>query len=213
MALVARGGWPGAFLLTAALPLMAVFAGAALLQVPVPMMTRDIAGVVNVHPLTGFLSALGVIMWFSAAAIWLFTSVVMHARGEDVRFHLYSSCLTGYLGFDDQFEFHEVIAPEVFHIPEGAVMTGIMVAALAYAWAWRSRIFTRQGALLGASLGCLAASMASDTVLEKVIHASVGQWSYFVEDALKWIGICFWVAFCAVQCARDILRSTPSSAP
>lgn len=130
-----------------------------------------------------------------------------------MRFHLYSSGLTGYLGFDDQFEFHEVLAPDVLHVPQLAVMAGIMAAAALYAWAWRERLFTRQGALLGASLCFLAASIASDTVFEKLIHASVGQWAYFVEDAFKWIGICFWAAFCVVQCARDVLRSTPSTAP
>ncbi len=202
-----------ALLLTLVLPPLAVLVAALAFRIPVPVMTRDIAGVANVHPLTGFLSTLGSLLWFAAAAIWLFTATVLAARAEAVRFQISSGLLSAYLGADDLFEFHEVIAPDMLGIPQWLVMVTIAAATVLYVWCWRARFVNREGLLLGLALCLLAGSMGADTVLGGLLHRHLGQWEYWVEDSLKWGGVCFWVVFCVVRCRLDLLRSAPSTAP
>ena len=206
--------WPSVtLLLMLLLPPVAVAVGAVFFGIPVPTMTRDIAGVANVHPLTGFLSSLSVLMWCSGATVWLFSCMVLGARGEAYRFHLQSSALMAYLGLDDLFEFHEVIAPGMLHVPEGVVMALIASAAALYVWLWRGQLLRRDALLFGLALFSLAASMGADTVLEHLLQQRLGHWEYFVEDSLKWAGVCFWVAFAMKRCNSDLLRSAPSTAP
>ena len=168
-----------AFLLLVCVPLAGVVAGAVFFHVHVPVMTRDIAGVANVHPLTGFLSSLGVVLWFCSAAVWAFTGFILGVRGSGGRFHFHSAVLSGYLGFDDLFEFHEVIAPSVLGIPERAVMLFIAGATALYVWQWRRGLLVRDGLVLAVGVGFLAASMGIDSLLDEAT-ASVD----FESDAM-----------------------------
>ncbi|NJM27346.1 MAG: hypothetical protein HC856_02090 [Pseudanabaena sp. RU_4_16] len=56
------------------------------------------------------------------------------------------------------------------------------------------------------ALAFLSTSVVVDAVLEPWLWC-LKDWAYFVEDGLKWLGICFWTTFCIVRCTND-LRST-----
>ena len=38
-------------------------------------------------------------------------------------------------------------------------------------------------------------------------------WAYFVEDGLKWVGVCSWTAFCLVRSAADLNSLKPQEDP
>src|SRR5262245_8944512 len=59
---------------------------------PLSSLTRDIAAIAKVHPLTGVVSNVGALLWCSAAAICLFSSGLLRQRGHlpEARFLLWA---------------------------------------------------------------------------------------------------------------------------
>jgi hypothetical protein len=181
-----------------------------LLQVKIPDMTRDLAAIAGIHPLSGFLSSLGILLWWTSATVWLFTAFLRRIRhgSAGVGFLVYSGLLSAYLGLDDLFLFHEYLAPTYLKVPE-KVVYGLLAAATAfYLWRYRRAIQTSDGVLLLLALAFLSSSVLVDAVLEPWLW-SLKDWTYFLEDGLKWLGICFWTALCVVQCTSDFRSTLP----
>jgi hypothetical protein len=51
-------------------------AGAGLLiGIDISVLTRDLAAIAGVNPLSGFLSSLGILLWWTSASVWLFAGL------------------------------------------------------------------------------------------------------------------------------------------
>ena len=100
--------------------LLVVVAASLFLQVRMPNMTRDVTAIANIHPLSGVLSNLGVLLWCTAAAVCGFASFFLrHAQPRSPsRFLLSSSLLSVYLMLDDLFQLHENLLPRYLGLSE-----------------------------------------------------------------------------------------------
>jgi len=177
-------------------------------QVSMPTMTRDVTAIAKIHPLSGILSSLGILLWCAAASICGFAAIIL----RDVKpratfwFLLSSSLLSAYLLLDDFFQFHEALAPRYLGLSEKFVIAALGVAVSAYLIAFRRIILrTHFGALLLA-LGFLATSVVIDVILEPWLWR-LGHWTFFFEDGAKWLGIAFWCSY-YVHTTHQLLVST-----
>jgi hypothetical protein len=191
--------------IAASIPLLAVAAASRLLQVPIGHMTRDIAAVANVHPLTGVLSSLGIVLWAASATVWLFAAYVQRARqpNESSGLLVLPGLLSAYLAIDDLFEFHELIAPRYLGVPEEVTYALLGAAVGVYLWRYRERLRERHGELLLLALASLAASVGVDAGLDVWLWR-LGEWVLLIEDGFKWLGICFWTEFAVVGAAAEL---------
>jgi hypothetical protein len=188
---------------TAATPL-ALVAAAGVSGVPLMWLTRDATAVGEVHPLTGFLSSLGILLWGASATLCLFTAFALRAgiTTEVFRFLLASGLLAAFLLFDDLFLVHEALAPRYLGMDERLVYAAIVFAAASYALRFR-RVIARLGSVtFPIAVVLLASSLFMDVALGEPLDGVLGQWLYFVEDGAKWLGIVSWCAFCADACLR-----------
>lgn len=194
-------------LVAATVPLLGIAAAHLFWQASLPDMTRDVTAIAGIHPLTGILSSLGILLWWTSAAIYFFAAFVQrgHQGAAGVGFLVYSGCLSAYLGFDDLFLIHEYLAPIYLKVSERLVYVCIALATVVYLGRYRRILQGSTGLLLLLALMCLAGSVAIDTFLGPLFHPLAG-WSFYIEDALKWLGICFWTAFCVTH-SSGVLRS------
>lgn len=204
----------------AALPVLALISARLFGQVPIVRMTRDVAALAGVHPLTGFLSSLGILLWWASAAIYLHTAAVVRRVGTvatdpSAGFLTSSGLLSAYLALDDLFQIHEHLAPEYLGVPERGVYAVLGLATGAYLWHYRRLLREGECRLLWLALAGLAVSVAVDALLERWLWR-LGDWLYLLEDGTKWLGICCWAAFCAATCAgrlRALARADVDGGP
>jgi hypothetical protein len=167
-------------------------------------LTKDIAALVQIHPLAGVLSHFGVLLWWMSTSVWIFSALLHLAAGarEEIGFKLSSAGFSMYLAFDDFFLIHESLAPRYLHLPEGVVVGAIVVGALAYVWFFRRMIFRKDGLWLAAALGFLGASSALDALADAWLQSLAG-WGVLLEEASKWAGIVCWCIYGLARCLAD----------
>jgi hypothetical protein len=190
-------------------------------QVSMATMTRDVANIAKVHPLSGILSNLGVILWCVGASICAFAAIILrNVKPRDTFwFLLSSSLLSAFLLLDDFFLFHEYLAPRHLSLNEKIVITALGIAVSAYLIKFRRFILRTNFSALVLALGFLTTSVVIDVILERWF-LQLGHWIYFFEDGAKWIGIVFWCIY-YVHTSYKLLVSTldlpnnaiPSGAP
>lgn len=166
----------------------------------------------------GFLSNVGVLMWTSAASVLLFAYWLHRRRGADRlwgRFLLCSGLFIAWLGLDDLFVLHDHVFSK--HLSIGEPVTGALYASAAIVYVVAFARVIRQSAwlVLGAALGLLAASLASEWLPDTLPAKPL--W----EDALKLLGIGAWLSY-SLHTAGTVLErsfalsparySTPSAA-
>lgn len=176
--------------------LAAIAMVSVLFQVSMPAMTQDVTAIAKIHPLSGILSNLGILLWCAAASICFFTATTLrNVKPRDTFWFLLSSALLStYLLFDDFFQFHEDLASRYLGLNEQVVYAALGIAVSAYLIAFRRIILrTNFGALLLA-LGFLASSVVIDAILEPWLWR-LGHWEYFFEDGAKWLGIASWCSY------------------
>jgi hypothetical protein len=199
-----RGGLSGGGvrMLVAAAALFVLAVAAAKAQGLDPSrVTRDLAGLCQAHLLDGVLSSLGVLMWIATAAICIGSGMLTwHILRRGAGFLIAAGSLSLWLGLDDLFQFHELIASTQFGLHELAVYQAIGTTMLLFLWCFRQPILDgAPGWLLGA-LCLLAASVALDTVVGPWIKP-LGPWAVLAEDGFKWLGIVCWLRYFAAQAA------------
>jgi hypothetical protein len=168
-------------------------------NIPVATFTRDMAAIAEIHPLTGLLSNIGILMWSWAAAISGFTGLVLFrsTKASTGSFLLSSGCLTLVLLLDDLFMFHEDLAKRYFGFNEKVVYFGYVVITLLYfLFYWRHLFSSQHVTLLIMAFICFGASIGTDVFLEP----RLGAWPsyYLVEDGFKFIGIVSWLGYFAL---------------
>jgi hypothetical protein len=195
-------------LLLVTTPLLAVLV-AGLMGVSVPLMTLDVPSITRVHPLSGFLSSLGIVLLGASTALWYFSAVTLAQRaaapGPALRLMSMGAAVSGYMTLDDLFQVHEIIAPRYLGVPDEAVLALLAVAILVFSnLAWRSSDRTGLSWLL-AALACLGGSVIIDAASPWLWR--LGQWQYFFEDGAKWLGLCCWLKYAVVYCRRHLSAS------
>ena len=172
-------------------------------HIPVSNLTRDMAAIANVHPLTGVVSNVGILLWCAAAAICLFSSSLLRQQGahREAGFLLWAGLMTTGLLVDDFFMFHEYLAPVHFHLNEKVVHASYFCVTALYLWRHRRLILETDFRLLAAALVLFAGSTLIDVV--------DGQgWWRLAEDGCKLLGISSWFAYHAGR-ARQWLVQAP----
>ncbi|HPI73338.1 MAG TPA: hypothetical protein PK843_15730 [bacterium] len=170
-------------------------------QVHFSRMTRDVAAIARIHPLSGFLSSLGILLWWTSATLWLFSASVyrsLHLH-KLFRFAIATGSLSTYFALDDLFQLHESIAPNYLGIPEKWVFTILAMGTILYLVLCRQQLLKKNGTWMLLSVALLGASLMMDALLETQL-TQLGQWSYLLEDGCKWLGIVCWCCFCLITC-------------
>ena len=159
-------------------------------HVPVSTLTRDMAAIAKVHPLTGVVSNAGVLLWCAAAAICFFSSSLLRQQGAqaEARFLLWSGLLTTLLLVDDFFMVHEYLAPVHFRLNEKVVLASYFCVTAVYLVRHRHQILQTGYHLLAAALVLFGGSVLLDL-------ADAHGWWVLVEDGCKLLGIASWFGY------------------
>ena len=188
-------------------PAMLILVGVAVVVVAgdlnVGDLTRDPVTILHGDPLTGVVSAFGVILWWFTASICLFTLVLSRSLGlgRPIRVFLLSSgLLTLLLAVDDQFLIHDELAPNFLGMREREVMAVYLVLASIYLFVNRSIIRRSEWVILATAFVFFGGSIAVDYFVQVTMTSAdtigVGlDWGLFFEDGLKLMGIAGWSAY------------------
>lgn len=205
------GRTPALAVLLALMPLIVIVGVAAIWdRTLLPLATRDVTVIAQVHPLIGFLSSMGAFLWFGCAAVCLHTVTAIHApERPERRLLAWAVALSLFLWFDDFFLLHEELAPAA-GIPERMVNVAVVTWVALYAWMAWTLLPPRRLKLLALALGLLAASMTTDWLLP-FTGLGFGARVALLEDGTKWLGICAWLGFhvgmCRSYLAPDLRRA------
>lgn len=177
-----------------AVSILAVVALVALrLNLPVSMLTCDLAVLAHVNPLCGVLSSLGVLLWCATASVSLFVATLAAKRGDKLQaaFLLWFAVLSLVLMLDDLFMFHEYLAAEYLGLRQRYVILAYMALTSGLLVSFRKVILTGDYALLAAAIGLFSFSVA----IEKVLSYHKGSWLYLAEDGAKFLGLVSWAGY------------------
>ena len=165
-------------------------------QINITLFVRDVTAIANIHPLSGVLSTLGILLWCVAASVTLFTALILHyyEQTKSFNFLFSSSLLSTYLMFDDAFLFHEELAFKYFGIDEKIVLLALGIAVFSYLVSFRQIILKTKYSVLLLAFLFLSISVLTDGILDPWFW-SLGHWEYFIEDAAKWLGIASWCSY------------------
>jgi hypothetical protein len=167
------------------------------MDIPISFFTCDPASTVEIHPFTGMVSNIGILLWTSSAVVCLFSWGLLRKDPEKRRFStflLFSGILTLILVIDDLFLFHEEIFPEQLGIPQKFVLLGYMGITLVGVVVFRKTILATDYLLLLIALGFFGLSVFVD-VFDHEIDALIGGWRYLFEDGFKFLGIVTWLGY------------------
>lgn len=183
-------------LIPASLVLLVIAMVSVIYAIPMPSITRDPKSLLDGHPLTGFLSSLGVLLWCATATVCWFAAVAVRASVavESYRFLMASSLLSFYLLFDDLFMIHEALAPDHLGLSQRYVIFILGLIVASYLVVFRFVILKTNFIMLLLALGFLGLSVAFDLFFERWMWG-LGHWVYFLEDGVKWLGIACWCSY------------------
>lgn len=169
---------------------------------------RDPTVIGKIHPLSGILSNLGILLWWSTASLCLFTAtILLHLKqSERFWFLLSSGLLSVWLAFDDLFLFHEA-ADWYFGLTQGILIKTLGIVVFAYLIGFRNVILRTNFFILLIALAFLSTSAVIDHFQESRLLYLLGEWRIFLEDGTKWLGIASWCGYFA-QSSYQMLYDT-----
>ncbi|ASO07968.1 hypothetical protein [Arenibacter algicola] len=111
-------------------------------QVPFNLMTSDPTAIAGIHPLSGVLSNLGIILWCFAACSCTLAAMILRSIGTKklYLFLLYSSLLSTFLILDDLFQFHEDLST-LIGLNQKVVYVLLATAVITYLSYFRELLF------------------------------------------------------------------------
>ena len=177
------------YLANVALLFIVLFA-ALRMKIPVSSLTRDMAAIAKVHPFTGLVSNVGILLWCSTAAICLFSSNLLRRRGahQAAGFLLWAGLMSAGLLVDDFLMLHESLAPVHLGLNEKVVLASYACITAAYLLRHRRLILEGDYWLLAAAMVLFGGSMLLDL-------ANGSGWWRLAEDGFKLLGISSWFAY------------------
>jgi len=173
------------------------------MHVPLPDFSRDPTATLHGSALTGVQSNVGVLVWWTGAAVAFFAAFLAPREGSDAAassFLIWSGAITAVLTLDDLFQFHEDLAERYLRLNDKIVVAIYGIAVLAYLVRFRRLILRTDYPLLVAGLALFAGSNAVDLLLQ---DRWLSDWRIFVEDGLKLLGIVSWSAY-LIRASRQL---------
>lgn len=169
-------------LVTLILPLSILVAIAAVcihFQVSVSAFTRDPLAIAKLHPLSGVLSNLGVLLWCAAASVCFLAAMTLYKirPNGSIGFLLSSAALSAYLLFDDFFQFHEYLAPKHLGLDDKIVYMALGIMVLVYLVAFRRILLQTNYSILLLSVAFLFVSLAVDAILNFCLKTEPNLWA------------------------------------
>jgi hypothetical protein len=198
----------------AATVVLAVVGLGRALGMPIRVLVRDPAAVSGTSAAVGFLSNLGIVLWASAAAIALFSAVLLGRSrhpSDYARLLVAIGALTLVMMLDDLYMLHERILPRLTGIEMDISAYAYAAAIAAIAWRWRA-VILRPGWVLGiVAVLWLAVSAGIDLMVFEMPRSRI----ILYEDGAKFFGIVAWtawVAFLAYAALAPSLAQAPTAA-
>lgn len=182
----------------------------------VGILTRDLAAIAQVHPLTGALSQLGAMLWAAAAAV-CGLAALQHFRAKSSRhvlgFFVFSSVLSLTLLIDDLFMVHDYFAQIYLGVPDQLVIGLMCVAVLAYLLMYRKLILSRRSLPVLMTVCALFGIMLTVDYFQADFAARgySKDLRYLLEDGTKFLGICGWLIWLTC-CSLELGPEKPGSA-
>lgn len=204
--------WLAAIFVPAAGLLVLIAIGGATGYLDFRSLMADATAVGELHPFTGAMSNLGVLLWWTAATVSLFAAAVVGRRDETgaSRFLLSAGLLSVCLAVDDLFLIHETL-DRGWGIPEEVVFAALGLAVGLHLFVFRRLIRHTSYGLLIVALVMLGASVAMDTIFHPWVRP-LGHWEFFLEDGAKWLGIVSWCAYYTSASLQLVGAAVPASA-
>lgn len=186
---------------------IAVALGGANAGLPGSDLLRDPTATMSAHPLLGALSSLGILAWWTGAAIALITAAILRATdrlGELSRFLACAGVLTAVLALDDLFLFHEDLADRLFGVSQRAMLIAYAAIAAVFLGRFRHTILRADCTLALLAVLLFGGSLAVDFVQARWDSP----WRILVEDGCKLLGIACWSGWLIQQCLGALLGET-----
>ncbi len=190
------------WLVPAALLLLLVASGCYILDLPVSRFTRDPLAITEGHPLYGFVSNVGAILWSASAAFCFLAYVLLRplerARDE-VGFFITGGGISLILLVDDLFMLHDSIATVYLAIDEWLFL--MIYAALCIYYLLRYwKLISGKGFLLFA----LAVAFFTLSIVVDSLPETLLPWHHLYEDGFKFLGITSWCGFQCTVCLHRV---------
>lgn len=167
-----------------------------LFNIDMSLITRDVTAIGEIHPFSGVLSSLGIILWCVAASICFFSAMIV-GNIKQINyfwFLLNSAFLSTYLMLDDLFLLHENLFPIYLGVNEKIVLVVLGSAVFYYIATYRNLILKTKYNVLLLALIFLSISVVVDIIIGSWLE-SIGHWMFFIEDGFKWLGIVSWCSY------------------
>lgn len=199
-------------LFSASIILVAIAIISQIYQVSISKLTSDPMAIAGIHPLSGMLSNLGVILWCAATFSSALAAAILRFKGEKkiYLFLFYSSLLSAYLMLDDLFQFHEDLSSQI-GLNQKVIYVLLGTAVISYFIYFRKILLQTNIILFLIALAFLFLSILADTVIYKLFGSQLGDWLYLIEDGAKWIGIVFWSYYFFYTSFQFIMKNTEVS--
>ncbi len=189
----------------ATLVLVAVALAAKFLHINVVVFLYDPATIYNAHPLTGFLSNLGILFWSVGATVCLFTAAVLRTRAprETYLFILCSGLVTAYLTLDDMFMIHDSDGLLVRFLGSSEEFNCLVIAIgiAIYLLRFRRMILESPYGLLLVAVIFLGIMVMIDLYIDHWEYGSMADsLRNLTEDGLRWIATICWCTYFVRYC-------------
>lgn len=175
-----------------------IIGGFAISGINMTTLSRDPSQLTHQPFYIGLLSNLGVLMWCAAAAVSLFSSVLIRVKkgsAVEAKFLQYIGILTTILLFDDLLMVHDIIFPKYLHLSELFVYFGYFIYMSCFLLKFYRFILEQtEYKLFILAFIFFGASIAMDT------HLLPG--GIDVEDGFKILGITSYSYYCIIVSAR-----------
>ena len=214
--------WPLVLAIAPATIILFIVAVVALaLELDMGEIFRDPAQVRSFDPMLGAMSSLGVILWWSTAAVCFFAFALARRFGLARSIQVFlatSALLTTLLAIDDQFLLHDLLASRYLGLRERHVMLVYLVLAIGYL-ALNVRIIRRsEWLVLLSALLFFAGSIGTDFLYQEAITDAdaIGEGfdvGLFIEDGFKFLGIAAWSTYLIRFAFATLAGAWPSSTP
>ena len=190
------------WMMPSALLLLLIASGCYILDIPISRFTRDLLAITNGHPLYGFVSNLGAILWSASAAFCLFAYALLRSDSRvrhEVRFFITGGLISLILLIDDFFMLHDSIAPVYFGMNEGVFI--LIYGALCFYYLLVHWELIRERGFL---LCSLAVAFFTLSILVDALPETLIPWHHLFEDGFKFMGITSWCGFQYTVCLHRV---------
>lgn len=172
-------------------------------------LTRDPTVIGKIHPLSGIISNLGVLLWWSATTICFFTSMFFFRtkQQETYQFFLMATVLSTWLALDDLFQFHDDLIGRYLGFDESFFMIALMVLVLIFLFKFKKIILQTNFIVLFLALGFFFVSVTVDHYQGAKALLSLGELRVFIEDGSKWLGITCWLSYFAFTSFQFFIKA------